>query len=1327
MSRNNQELAAGRTDEQGLVRFRGLDPEDAGSRPFVVVATQGSDLSFLAFDETAIPTADYDVGGVNVPEKGYRAFMYGDRDIYRPGGTLHLAWMVRDADLQPAPDIPLNLEILGPGGEEFATTRVICDAAGCGEYEAAIPRWAQTGRYTAVLSLGEDRPLGGVRFSVEDFLPDRMKVTGTLSADGVPPTVVGPDASLELSAQAMSLFGPPAAGRQAEASVWFRHTPVSMPGYEEFHFGVGGHRELPPRRNLGSVKTDDQGRASWDVPLPEAPDFQGWLRLTALVKVTELGGGRAVSSTVETDFAPVDRVLGLRDLDEGVSDYREPGQPVSFEAVLLDLAGQPQADPAAQVRLLRRNWRTVLKKGGSGGYRYVSEYDEKLVSESVLALKAGPTALEVTPTSHGSYRLEVVSGDGKVRGSVNFYVYGFGYSPWAMSNPEKVNLKLDQKSYAAGGLVTASVEAPFPGLMLVTVEREKVFSRQWVRLEENTGTVKIRLPKDAAPNVYLTATLLRPLDELDPRAPARAFGAQPIFLDRGPRTLPVEMVTVESMRPRQPLKVRVKLPADPAPMRLTVAAVDEGILQLTDYETPSPLEHFLARRRLGVTTFDIWSLLLPEFERVQRKSAAGGGMEMSAALEQAKRLNPLAANRVKPVALWSGLLVGKPGWQEISLDVPQFNGSLRVMAVATAGDRFGSAQDHVRVADPLVLSPSLPRFLAPGDRFAAPVPVYNALDGAAGEAVDVTVDLTLAGPVEAAPQASLTRTVPIARGAEQVSWFDLQAGNEVGVAKVTFGARAGDESVSMTTELPVRPPHALETRVTSGSLRAAKAQVSLNPDWLPGTNVTTITVAANPAAAYGAALPFLLRYPYGCLEQKTSSCFPLLHFGALAASLAPGQFGRHDGDYFINSGLDYLATLYRPGTGFVMWPGGGYDNRNPFATVYATHFLVEAKKAGYVVPEGILAKALRDIAAYARSGTYGWPDRWTDSHRLVTRAYACYVLAVAEAPERGAMDQLLRDEWRNLSAASRTHLAGAYALTGNRARFEELLPAVDAPVDDTRATGFTWRSAARDEAMRLEVLATVAPDHIQVPRLMQRLGQRAENGRWYTTQENAFALLALGKLAAAGRLEPASGTVLVGDREVGSFQGEDFSIQSREWAGRTVTIRTEGTGTAWYSIRDEGIPVTPAVSELDAGLTVRREYFDTEGEPVDPLAIRQGQTLVCRLLLQSDKGSVEDVVISDLVPAGLEIENPRLSRDGGYEWVQEDAADYRALPVDHLEVRDDRLLLFTRATAQTAVFHYTLRAVTAGHFVLPAVRAEAMYDPEVMGISGAGEIQVERP
>jgi uncharacterized protein YfaS (alpha-2-macroglobulin family) len=427
-----------------------------------------------------------------------------------------------------------------------------------------------------------------------------------------------------------------------------------------------------------------------------------------------------------------------------------------------------------------------------------------------------------------------------------------------------------------------------------------------------------------------------------------------------------------------------------------------------------------------------------------------------------------------------------------------------------------------------------------------------------------------------------------------------------------------------------------------------------------------------------------------------------------------------------------------------MWPGGDRTTTNPWASVYATHFLVEANRHDFVVPPAVLTAALSHVAGLARSSERGWHDSWTTRDRLHTRAYAIYVLALAGQPERGAMDYLAQNTVEALSNAGRVHLAGAYGLVGNRQMLAQLLPARLAPALNERACGYTWHSPAREEAILLDVLATVEPEHAQIPILLGRLAERAKHGRWHNTQENGFALLALGKLIARGVTESAPGQVLVDGEVVAEFGGnvpptrmgseedeataEAVSVRSENWGGRKVEIRTTGPGLAYYSILDEGVPRHDGERHVNAGLHATRSYFDEGGRPVLLDQIAQGQIVVCRLALSSDKGTVENVVVSDLVPAGLEIENPRLVSQGGLAWIQQlPYQERKPLRQEYLEIRDDRLLLFTTATAERRMFFYGLRAVTAGDFILPPLQAEAMYDPDVHCVQDSGEVTIVAP
>jgi uncharacterized protein YfaS (alpha-2-macroglobulin family) len=1390
LSYNNQTVAEGRTDGQGRLSFTALDWESQAKKPFVIVATRGDDLGFLAFDDTRIWTSDLDVGGVEHTTRGYDAFLYTDRGIYRPGDTTRVAWIVRDAAQQAPPIFPLTLRVTGPDRKVFNESRVSFGATGTGEYTLTIPDYARTGGYQLALHLDERTVIGSASIQVEDFMPDRMKAELDLvverDAEGSESTaqpaqdkarvIVRPGQKVEARLRAMTLFGPAAADRKTTARVRFRPERIAFDQWKGYTFGDRAPADPIPEKELGERQTDAEGHASWMVDLPRVDDYHGWLRATVEAEVEELGGGRAVHARASLTVSPVTHVIGLRRGNEDGSDYYEPGESIPFRAVLLDLEGNPVAAENATLRILRRHWRTIIRQDEHGYYRYVSEYDEVEAGEQTVSLVAGENDLQVTVERHGSYRLVLETSEPGARSSIDFYAYGWGYSPWAMSQPERVSIKLDRESYLPGEMLSAEIEAPFSGLLLLSIERERVFHQEWVELRENSAAINIRVPEDTKPNAYLVATLLRPLDSLEPHAPARAFGAVPIFIDRKPATLTIELRGPEVTRPREELRIDFRLPdlaADDA-ATVTIAAVDEGILQITGFDTPDPLEHFFRRRRLSVASYEVWSLLMPEYEQVVRTSATGGGSSDEAAETLRKNLNPIAVRRVKPVALWSGVLDGSASWQTITFDVPEFTGALRLMAVASSRERFGSEEQLVRVRDPIVLSPNLPRFLAPGDEFLIPVQVYNGVTEKTGEVIPIRVTLDVTGPMEIATGgegasdggtaqasgATVTQEIRIAGGTEEVVYFRARARDGVGKATFTFTGEHGETRTITTTEMAVRPPQPLDGIARTGVVRdGEQAEVVLSNRWYASTGRVTVTVSRLPVAQFAASLPYVLRYPYGCIEQTTSSCFPLLYFAELAAELAPDLFGSRDADYYIHAGIDRILNMQLRGGGFSYWSGGSQNEANPWASCYATHFLVEAARKGYVVPEAARRKALERLAELARSSERGWHRSWSDFERRSTRAYALYVLAVAGEPERGAMDYLVQNELQRMNAASRTHLAGAFGLIGHREMMDEILPAQLTPeVDEERLYGYSWRSPARDEAVQLDVLATVDPHHEHVPVLLQRLAARAENGRWHNTQENGFALLALGKLVTSGTTDPAPGEVLLDGEVIGRFAEEGVTLRGRDWYGRQVTIRTVGDGFAYYSILDEGIPRAGEERTTDAGLTVSRQYLNRNGLPVDLAQIEQGDIVVCRLRLTSEKGTVENVVVADLIPAGLEIENPRLVNRSGLEWIRERPADAPPredneetnardrrrgrsrrpparsagsgrdfLSVDYLDVRDDRLLLFTTARSRTQEFLYGLRAVTAGAFVLPPVKAEAMYDPDVRSIRGGGKVTVVQP
>jgi uncharacterized protein YfaS (alpha-2-macroglobulin family) len=748
-------------------------------------------------------------------------------------------------------------------------------------------------------------------------------------------------------------------------------------------------------------------------------------------------------------------------------------------------------------------------------------------------------------------------------------------------------------------------------------------------------------------------------------------------------------------------------------VQATVAVVDEGILRITDFESPDPFAFYTRKRRLSVGTHDVYDLVLPELAlpATALVKATGGDALRS------KHLGAMAVRRVKPVALFSGIVkLDASGRGKVKLDVPEFQGSLRVMAVAFEAGRFGAGEAAVLVRDPIVLTPTLPRFLAPLDRVKVPVEVFNGT----GRAGTFTLTLEASGAVKASGDASAR--VELAEGAQGLVELALAATDGAGPAKVVLRAEGNGARTVSTTELPVRPAATVSAEGVSLSARAGQpATFTLPRDFLPGTLKVHVTASAAMVGQFGGALQYLLAYPHGCVEQTTSRAFPLLYLKGLAAAAAPELAGDTSARYYVDAAIARLAGMLVPGGGLAYWPGGAWGY--PWASVYGAHFLVEARKAGHAVDDGVMTKLLDHLTAITQRGAV--PFYREEAIDLRTQAYALYVLGLAGRPNRSALLFAVEQARRArpgegaLDDETRALLGGALVLSGERARAAEVLPQT---LSAARGPRRGFHSSARADALTLAVLAEVAPEHRSVPALMKALTDAAEVGRWGNTQENAFALMALGKMATRAGKAAFEGELRVGGKPVKRFTSEAplAHVEVGDgWAGQPLEVAITGAGVAYVGFTVEGIRGGLAPPRA-SGLELRRTFLSRSGQRLDPTALRQGDVVVARIELRTPLASrLDDVAVVDLLPAGLEVENPRLGGESVEDWMKD-----RLVP-DHVDLRDDRVIFFGRlAPGPAQSFYYTARAVSVGEFALPHAHAEAMYDPATQAQGSGGRAAV---
>lgn len=1301
ISENNQTLASGQTDAQGFLRIQGLDKQVEGFTPRLLTAELGEDFNFLDLEATRTETSRFDLGGKFVAQDSYDCFVYGDRNLYRPGETVYLSAILREPDMQVVTGIPVGVKILSPQGKVFSEYQKTVNEQGAFELAVPMPDFVQTGQYIAEFYTGSDDLLASYRFSIEDFAPDKIRVE--LEQDK---QALNPGESIDIDIDADYLFGAPAANHRYEMDVRLDHRAYQSEAHPEFDFSNYSTEDTYLENEFSEASLNEAGEATATYVLPTGIQSGGYVQGRAFVSVFDVTG-RTVNRTTSFKAYPKNYFPGIR----AKGYYYGTNKDIRFDLIAVNAEDEAIKGFEAEVELIRYEWATVLERNTyNGRYRYQSVQKEISEWKKSVSLSGGPTPYTFQVSRSGRYELRLSKRGSKEYVKQRFYAYRWGSataSSFEVNKEGQVEIILDKESYQPGETAKALVVTPFTGKMLLTLEREQVMKHWYVDITENSTELPIDLGDEHVPNVYISATLFRPHNAEDNVPFLVGHGYASVEVVNPSRKLEVSIEAPEKIKPRRTQNVTVKAGANET-VFVTLAAVDEGILQVKNFQTPDPYAHMYAKRGLGVQSYDLYKYLLPEVAA----SSPAGGDEFSSG----RRLNPVKGERFKLLAQWSGIRrTNGRGEVTIPIEIPQFNGEVRLMAVAYKGTRFGSASKAMTVADDLILMPSIPRFLSMQDSLLVPVTVVNTTEKS-GEA---TVRMNVDGPVEVT--GSKFESVKLGPNETGQVQFVVQTGPAIGTANITFSS-TGFDKVLEEIELPIRPISPLVMESETGSIEAGgKATVQIPDDFIPSTQETRITLSTMPAMQHAHHLRRLLGYPYGCVEQIASKLFPQLYFNELAAQVAPDMFVRGNPVYYLKEGIHKLQGMARYDGSFAYWPGG--NEVNWWGSVYATHFLLEAREAGYVVNEDVLQNALTYLNRRAADRETFEYVYYTGGQRQQTTIakkevlYSLYVLALAGKPDLSLMN-FYRSRPKLLSGDTRYLLAGAFALAKNYNAYNDLLPQGFQAERAQRESGGSFDSEARANAIMLNVLLDVDPSNPNIPAMVRHLSGLGD--KIWSTQDRAWTFLALGKAANKQAQSDVQVEVAAAGKLLATLSKASPGFESEELNGKRLDLTAKGTGQTFYFWKSDGIKAQGGMESVDQNMRVRRTYLNRNGQEIS--SFRQGDLIVCRISLTGGERSVENIAVTDMVPAGFEIENPRLTGSADLAWVGQ--VKNRFTP-DYLDVRDDRLVLFTDLERQqTRHYHYLLRVVNRGTFQLPAIGAEAMYDPDYRSYHGAGVVRV---
>lgn len=1309
---NNQLIGTGSTNNEGVAEITYSKKDFSGFRPAMIITKTADDFNYLPFNNTRINTSRFDVGGKRNNASGFDAFVYAERDIYRPGETVNFSVVIRNREWQSPGDIPLKMKFLLPNGKELKSFRKNLNEEGSLESSVEISSAAITGSYTLEVYTSNDVLLASKSFSIEEFVPDRIRVNTKLDKE-----FLKPDETTKLSINAMNFFGPPAANRNYETEIQVKQKYFSPEKFSDYDFSITNQTS-----NWDKVvregKTDAEGNASESFDVSADYINKGILQATFYTTVFD-ETGRPVSRASSIDIYTQAAFFGIK---RDWYYYSPLNQPMKVQLAAVNKDGNA-VNAAAKIEVIKHEYNTVLVRSGSY-FRYESQENDKLMTENRITVGAN-TIYSYVPRSPGRYEIRVYVPESNSYVSKEFYSYGSWGSDnnsFEVNTEGNIDIELDKKSYYAGESVKAHFRTPFSGTMLVTMETDHVISYQYVDVSNRDAGIDLKLAGEHVPNVYITATLIKP-HELSDIPLTVAHGFKNVMVEEKNRKIPVDIVAAKSVRSKTHQKVKVK--AAPGSY-VTLSAVDNGVLQITDFKTPDPYNYFYQKKALQVNAFDLYPLLFAEVRPTLSSTGGDGELDMN------KRVNPMPAKRVKVVSYWSGIKKANGnGDAEFEFDIPQFSGELRLMAVSYKGQSFGASDNTMTVADPIVISTALPRFLSPGDTVNVPVTLSNTTN----KATTISATLDVDGPLKAIGG---KQSVTVNAKSEGRAVFSVVADPSIGVGNVKVTVNGLGEKFEDKTEISVRPPSTLQKVTGSGSVAGGSSQritIGLS-DFIPGSTDYNLVVSRSPVLELGEHLRYLVQYPYGCTEQTVSAAFPQLYYGDITdlmqLNLPTGQAGKQQSKLNANSNIIEAIRKIKMRQLFngavTLWDG--MDKEDWWATVYAAHFLLEARKAGFDVDNGLIETMLGYINNKMKNRELVTYYYNRDQNRKIAPkevAYGLYVLALAGRSNISAMNYY-KAKPEILALDSRYLLSAAYAVAGDKRSFNALLPAAFAGEESVSQTGGSYYSAIRDESIALNALLDVDPGNAQIPVMIKHVSDKLKNTRWLNTQERAFSFLALGKHARAANQSTATAEIKVNARPddpvgrgktVAKVDGGKWKGNMNDLKGTNIEITASGSGRLYYLWEAEGISSSGAYKEEDNYLKVRKRFYDRFGNPVSGNTFRQNDLVIIGITLErSYSSTIENVVITDLLPAGFEIENPRTKEIPGMDWIKD--ASYPTA----LDVRDDRIHFFVDAYNNKQTYYYAVRAVSPGQYKMGPVSADAMYKGEYHSYHGAGIIKI---
>ena len=1304
-----QPIGKGETNGEGLVE---ITPKGV---PFIAVAEADKQKAYVrVVDGEEQSVSRFDVGGKDI-QKGLKGFIYGERGVWRPGDTLHISFMLEDREKRIPDKHPVALEIYNPRGQFY--TKMISTQGTNGFYTFDVPTQADdpTGLWNAYVKVGGTAFHKSLR--IETIKPNRLKITLAL------PTILQAS-SKDVYAPLTSswLTGATASRLKAKVEMSLSKVNTQFKNYGQYLFNNPATDFTTVRADVFNGVLDAEGRAGVNIQLPVATGAPGMLNATLTTRVFEPGGDASIYSQT-VPFSPFTSYVGIN-LNQPKGKYIETDKDHVFDIVTVNDQGQPVNRSNLEYKIYRISWSWWWENGEESFGTYINNSSITPVASGNLQTTGGKASFKfrINYPDWGRYLVYVKDREsGHATGGTVYIDWPDWRGRSNKTDPSGIKMlafSLDKDSYEIGETATAIIPAAAGGRALVSLENgSTVLQQQWLEVSDQGDTkLTFKITPEMAPNVYLHISLLQPHAQTVNDLPIRMYGIAPVFVTNRQTILQPQIKMPEVLRPETDFNVTVSEKSG-KPMTYTLAIVDDGLLDLTNFKTPDPWNEFYAREALGIRTWDMYDDVL---------GASGGRYSSLFSTGGDASLKPAdaKANRFKPVVKFIGpFYLAKGKQQTHTLKLPMYVGSVRAMVVAGQDGAYGNAEKTAFVRTPLMLLSTLPRVLSTQEEITVPVNVF-AMEN---QVKNVTVSLETSGAgvqITGNRQQSLT----FDQLGDQLAYFTLKTGSKTGKATIHLTASGNGQQTKETIEIEVRNPNPVVTLRNSQWIEAGQeAELSYT---LAGSssanNQVQLEVSRIPSVDISRRFDFLYNYQHHCTEQLTSKALPLLFVSQFKA------VDEQEAEKIKTNVQEAIRQIYArqlPNGGFVYWPGNAVADE--WITSYTGMFLTLAQEKGYAVHPNVLNKWKR----FQRAAAQNWrmpqeASNWQIWQSELQQAFRLYTLALAGAPEYGAMNRM--KEQPGLSIQAKWRLAAAYVLTGKMKPAGELVYNAETTVIPYSSMNLIYGSSDRDEAMILETLILMKRDRDALQQA-KKVSQNLAQENWFSTQSTAFALMAMGRLA-----EQLSGTLDFTWSWNGKQQPAVKSAKAvfeKEIAtspkSGTVSVKNKGKGALSVDLITRTQLLNDTLPAIADNIRLDVKYTDMAGSPISVEDIRQGTDFMSAVTLSNISGTSDysNLALTHIIPSGWEIYNERMivpeasSSNSNEANTPESSAD----KYTYKDIRDDRVLTyFDLRRGESKTFTVRLQATYAGNFILPAIQCEAMYDAAVQARTKAGRTTVSR-